>query len=151
MWRRFFVDPPLKRDEKASGPPHYILQNQERPTPCDCVKKHSCFRHVMQWYDCWSLETLRNDDGLKEGDVLDNATQLTVSQYFNQNLRSPLYLDLPTWLNPEPGGYGPKNFSSRAGARKIFWTLYRGVWGILPQKILKISVLRLAENAFPTF
>ena len=26
-----------------------------------------------------------------------------------------------------------------------------GSGGILPQKILKISVLRLAENAFPTF
>ena len=32
-WRRFFVDPSLKRDEKASGPPHYILQNQEVPPP----------------------------------------------------------------------------------------------------------------------
>ena len=72
-WRRFFVDPPLKRDEKASGPPHYILQNQERPTPCDCGKKHSCHRRVMQ-YDCWSLETIGDEDGIKESDVLDNAT-----------------------------------------------------------------------------
>ena len=59
--------------------------------------------------------------------------------------------DLPTWLNPKPGGCGPKHSSSRAGARKIFWTLVGGSGSMLPQKILKISVLRLAENAFPTF
>ena len=62
--------------------------------------------HVMQ-YDCWSLQILRNEDS---SDVLDNATKLTVSQYFNQNLRSPLYSDLPTSLNPKPRGYGPKTF-----------------------------------------
>ena len=39
---------------------------------------------------------------------------------------------------------------SRAGVRKIFLTPCWGAWGMLPQKILKISVLRLAENAFPT-
>ena len=44
-----------------------------------------------------------------------------------------------------------KNFSSRAGARKFFGPLVGGRGGMLPQKILKISVLRLAENAFPTF
>ena len=70
----FLLTLPLKRDEKASDPPHYILQNQERPTPCDRGKKHFCHRHVMQWYDCWSLETLLNEDSIKEGDVLDNAT-----------------------------------------------------------------------------
>ena len=32
-WRWYFVDPPLKKDEKASGPPQYILQNEERPPP----------------------------------------------------------------------------------------------------------------------
>ena len=32
-WRWFFVDTPLKKDEKASGPPHYILQNEEHPPP----------------------------------------------------------------------------------------------------------------------
>ena len=72
-YRRLFVDPPLKKVEKASGPPHYILQNQERPTLCDCGKKHSCHRHVMQ-YDCWSLETLWNENGIEEGDILDSAT-----------------------------------------------------------------------------
>ena len=57
-WIWFFVDTPLKKDEKASGPPRYILQNEEHPPPppCDCGKKHSCYMHVMQLYDCWSLQ-----------------------------------------------------------------------------------------------
>ena len=143
-WRWLF-----NKGWKASGPPHYILQNQEHLTPCDCGKKHSCHRHVMQWHDCWSLETLQNEDSIKEGNVLDNATYLTVSQYFNQNLRSPLYSDLPIWLNLKPGGYGSKNFPTCRG-EKHFLTPCWGVWDMLPQKILKTSVLRLAENAFPT-
>ena len=52
--------------------------------------------------------------------------------------------DLTTWLNPKPGGL----------AHKIFRTVQapsRGSGGMLPQKILKISVLRFAENAFLTF
>ena len=40
---------------------------------------------------------------------------------------------------------------SRAGVRKIFLTPCWGAWGMLPQKILKISVLRLAENACQHF
>ena len=104
---------------ETSGPPHYI-RNKSHPSPfCDCGKKHSYLRHVMQSYDCWSLETLRNEDGIKEGDVMENVTYLTVSQYFNQNLRSPLYSDLPTWLNPKPRGYGTKKYSSRVGAEKV--------------------------------
>ena len=74
---------------------------------------------------------------------------------FNQNLRSSLYSELPTWLNPKTlkklFWLWSKNFSSRSGARKIFWSPCRGSGGMLPQKILKINVLRLAENAFPTF
>ena len=50
-------------------------------------------------------------------------------------------VDLPTLLNPERGGSGPK----------IFWAPTWGSGSMLPQEILKISVLRLAENAFPTF
>ena len=34
----------------------------------------------MQSHDCWSLETLQNEDGIKEANVLDNVTYLTVSQ-----------------------------------------------------------------------
>ena len=64
--------------------------------------------------------------------VLDNATYLTVSQYFNQNLRSLLYSDLATWLNLKPGGYGSKKFSSRAGVRKTLLTPCWGVWGHAP-------------------
>ena len=107
---------------ETSGPPHSI-RNESPPSPlCDCGKKHSCHRHVMQSYDCWSLETLRNEDGIKEGDILENVTYLTVSQYFNQNLGSPLYSDLLTWLNPKPRG------------GKSFWTPCRGidVWGHAP-------------------
>ena len=37
-------------------------------------------RHVIQRHDCWSLKTLQNEDGIKEGNVLDNVTYLTVSQ-----------------------------------------------------------------------
>ena len=37
---------------------------------------------------------------------------------------------------------------SCAGVRKIFLTPCWGAWGMLSQKILNISVLRLAENAF---
>ena len=44
------------------------------------------------------LETLRNKDGIEEDNVLDNATYLTVSQCFNQNLKSLLYLSV-LWLN----------------------------------------------------
>ena len=49
----------------------------------------------------------------------------------------------PTWLNPKPGllRFWPKKFFERR----------RGSGGILLQKILKIGVLRLAVNAFPTF
>ena len=65
------------------------------------------------------------------GDVSNNATQLTVSQYFNQNLRSPLYSAVPNWLN----GCGQKNFWSHAGGNKNFLTPCRGVWGhALPEK-----------------
>ena len=42
----FFVDCPLKRAEKASGPPH-TSQNQEQASPCDCGEKQSCLRHVI--------------------------------------------------------------------------------------------------------
>ena len=35
--------------------------------------------------------------------------------------------------------------------KKNFGPPSSGVWGHASQKILKISVLRLAENAFPTF
>ena len=45
--------------------------------------------------------------------------------------------DLTAWLNPKPNGFGPQTFSSCAG--------------MLSKKILKISVLRFAENAFLTF
>ena len=44
------------------------------------------------------LETLRNGDGIEEDDVSDNAIQSTVSQCFNHNLKSPLYLAV-SWLN----------------------------------------------------
>ena len=56
--------------------------------------------------------------------------------------------DLPTWLNPKPGdSRAPKIFS----CPKFFGGPFQGVWGMLLQKNLKINVLRLAENAFPTF
>ena len=35
--------------------------------------------------------------------------------------------------------------------KKFFRPPSSGAWGMLHQKMLKISVLRLAENAFPTF
>ena len=47
---------------------------------------------------CDILETLRGLDGIEEDDVLDSASQLTVSQCFNQNLKSLLYLAV-LWLN----------------------------------------------------
>ena len=37
------------------------------------------------------------------------------------------------------------------GREKFFGHLVGGSGGMLPQKSLKISVLRLAENAFPAF
>ena len=49
--------------------------------------------------------------------------------------------DLPTWLNRKPGGSGPKTFLGS----------FRGAGGYATQKSLEISVLRLAENALPTF
>ena len=52
--------------------------------------------------------------------------------------------DLTAWLNPKPGGL----------AHEIFRAVHapsRGSGGMLPQKILNISVLRFAENAFLTF
>ena len=36
--------------------------------------------------------------------------------------------DLPTCLNPKPGGSGPKNGSSCAVAQKCFWAPSSGVW-----------------------
>ena len=44
-----------------------------------------------------------------------------------------------------------QNFSSRVGRENFFGPLVEGSGGMLTQKILKISILRLAENAFPTF
>ena len=99
--------------------------------------------HVMHRYDCWSLQILWNEDG---SNVFDNVTQLTVSQYFNENLRSPLYSDLPTFF-----GYGPKTFRAAQGREKCFGPFVGGSGGMLPQKSLKISVLRSAENAFQHF
>ena len=52
--------------------------------------------------------------------------------------------DLLTWLNPKPGGSGPQIFRAVQASS-------RGTGGMLSQKILKISVLRFAENAFLTF
>ena len=48
-------------------------------------------------------------------------------------------------------GYGPKTFRATQGRGKCFGLLVGKVWGHAPQKMWKISVLRLAENAFPTF
>ena len=59
--------------------------------------------------------------------------------------------DLPTCLNPKPGGSGPKMFRAVQWLKNVFGPLLVGYGCILPQKILKISALRLAENAFPTF
>ena len=73
----------------------------------------------MDRYNGWSLETLGNEGGIKERDVLDNETKLTVSQYFNRILKSPLYSDLPTWLNRKLGGYGPKTFRAPQGREKF--------------------------------
>ena len=89
-------------------------------------------------YNCWSLETLRNEDGIKEGNVLDNETKLTVSQYVNRNFnifRPANLVEPKTWRL-----WSKIFFEPRRREKKIF-----------PHKILKISVLRLAENAFPTF
>ena len=44
-----------------------------------------------------------------------------------------------------------QKFLSRAGTRKHFWTPNRGVWGHAPSENFENYVLRLAENAFPTF
>ena len=44
-----------------------------------------------------------------------------------------------------------KIFLAAQGREKFFGPLVTGSGGMLPQKILKISVLRLAESAFPTF
>ena len=52
--------------------------------------------------------------------------------------------DLTTWLNPKPGGLAHEIFRSVQAP-------FRGSGGILPQKILKIIVLRFAENAFLKF
>ena len=64
--------------------------------------------------------------------VLDNATELTV---YNQNLRSSLYSDLPTWLNPKLGGYGPKTFRAAQGWEKIFGLLVGGLGACSPRKV----------------
>ena len=50
-------------------------------------------------------------------------------------------------LNPKPGCCGPKTFSSSTGREKFFGPLVAGSGSMINQKILKISVLRLAENA----
>ena len=44
-----------------------------------------------------------------------------------------------------------KRFEPRRGEKSFFEPLAGGSGGMLPQRVLKISVLRLAENAFPTF
>ena len=52
--------------------------------------------------------------------------------------------DLTIWLNPNP----------KVFAHKLFRALQapsRGSGGMLSEKILKISVLKFAENAFLTF
>ena len=51
------------------------------------------------------------------GDVSNNSTQLTVSQYFNQNLRSPLHSVVQNWLNG-------------CGQKKHLEPCRRGGWGI---------------------
>ena len=45
----------------------------------------------------------------------------------------------------------PKNFFEPQSGEENCSGLLGGSRGMLPQKILKISVLRSAENAFPTF
>ena len=44
---------------------------------------------------------------------------------------------------------GLKSLSNRAATRKLFLAFLGGFGGMLPQKILKIKYLGLAENAFP--
>ena len=52
--------------------------------------------------------------------------------------------DLTTWLNAKPGGLANQIFRAAQAPS-------RGSGDMFPQKILKISVLRFAENAFLTF
>ena len=70
------------------------------------------------------------------------------------SIRSFILL-LPTWLNRKTlkncFGYGPKTFRTAQGREKFFGPLVGESGGMLPQRILKISVLRLAENVFATF
>ena len=47
----FLLTLPLKRDEKASGPPHYILQNQERPPPPLVIVVRSIRAIRILWND----------------------------------------------------------------------------------------------------
>ena len=56
--------------------------------------------------------------------------ELDSYSYLKRNINT--ITDLPTWLNPKPGGYGPKNFSSFPGERKSFRTPCREVWGHVP-------------------
>ena len=58
---------------------------------------------------------------------------------FNQNLRSSLYSELPTWLNPKTlkknfFGSGPKTFRAAQGGEKFSGPLVGESGGMLPRK-----------------
>ena len=55
--------------------------------------------------------------------------------------------DLIIWLNPKPKVFAHKLFRALQALSRLPW----GSGGMLSQKILKISVLKFAENAFLTF
>ena len=112
--------PPIQRAEKACSPPHKSCRIRNNP-PLVIVVKSNCATYML-CNDCRSLETflILNEDSIKEDNVLDNTTYLSVSQYFNQNLRSPLYCSALaefTW------------FFLFCNMRKLILNIFRKEWG----------------------
>ena len=117
-WRQLFIDPPLKKGWKSQWPtPLHLAESGTNPPLVIVVRSIRAIGMCIQWYDCWSLQTIEN-----EGRCLGECHLIDCITVFNQNLRNPLYSDLPTLLDPKPGGYGPKHFLSHAGTGKFFWT-----------------------------
>ena len=115
------------RDEKPVA--HLITSCRIRKDPPLVIVVRST-RAIGMLCNGWSLETLQNEDGIKEGNVLDNATYLTVSQYFNQNLRSPLYS--ANLVESKTGRLWLKKFFKPRRGEKNFVDPFWGVLGHAP-------------------
>ena len=148
-----FVDPPLNKGWKSQWPtPLHLAESGMTPPPVIVVIS---IRAICMLYSDMTVGHYRSYGTRTAAMSWIMWLNWLYHSIFNQNLRSSLYSELPTWLNPKTlknfCGYGPKTSRAVQGQKKFFGPLVGGSGGMLSQKILKVSVLRLAENAFPTF